>query len=58
MHKLEIKFIGLDDNLRELVRQIDLSEWDGDNEIDKNDFTSESLAAYTVYKGLETPPTA
>ena len=42
MHKLEIKFIGLDDNLRELVRQIDLSEWDGDNEIDKNDFTSES----------------
>jgi len=46
MHKLEIKFIGLDDNLRELVRQIDLSEWDGDNEIDKNDFTSESLEAY------------
>ena len=46
LHNLEIKFVGLDDNLHELGRQIDLSEWDGDNEIDENDFTSESLKAY------------
>lgn len=44
MPSLEVKIIGLDDDLQTLAQQINSSKWDDENEIEE--YSAESLQAY------------